>query len=112
MNRRWNDHDRMPQRTEIRCSVEPVNRYPDFVRLARQLKRLFPEMGSERMALRGMTPDEVYSGRRKRRRRFEPRPKWPHRSDQRFANGDRFRLSVSYIEGRKQLHVIELRRAA
>ena len=32
-------------------TVEPVNRYPDFVRnLVRQLKRLFPEMGSERMA--------------------------------------------------------------
>ena len=32
-------------------TVEPVNRYPDFVRnLVRQLKRLFPAMGSERMA--------------------------------------------------------------
>jgi transposase InsO family protein len=30
---------------------EPVNRYPDFVRnLVRQLKRLFPSMGSRRMA--------------------------------------------------------------
>ena len=32
-------------------TVEPVNRYPDFVRnLVRQLKRLFPSMGCERMA--------------------------------------------------------------
>jgi transcriptional regulator with XRE-family HTH domain len=32
-------------------TVEPVNRYPDFVRnLVRQLKRLFPEIGNERMA--------------------------------------------------------------
>ena len=32
-------------------TVEPVNRYPDFVRnLVRQLKRLFPMMGYERMA--------------------------------------------------------------
>ena len=32
-------------------TVEPVNRYPDFVRnLVRQLKRLFPTMGYERMA--------------------------------------------------------------
>ena len=32
-------------------TVEPVNRYPDFVRnLVRQLKRLFPTTGSERMA--------------------------------------------------------------
>jgi hypothetical protein len=30
---------------------KPVNRHPEFVRnLVRQLKRLFPEMGSERMA--------------------------------------------------------------
>jgi len=33
--------------------AEPVNRYPDFVRnLVRQLKRLFPRMGNERMACR------------------------------------------------------------
>ena len=33
-------------------TVEPVNRYPDFVRnLVRQLRRLFPAMGYERMAL-------------------------------------------------------------
>jgi hypothetical protein len=32
-------------------TVEPVNRYPDFVRnLVRQLKVLFPRMGSERLA--------------------------------------------------------------
>ena len=32
-------------------TVDPVNRYPDFVRnLVRQLKRLFPTMGYERMA--------------------------------------------------------------
>jgi hypothetical protein len=32
-------------------TVEPVNRYPDFVRnLVRQLKALFPMMGAERMA--------------------------------------------------------------
>jgi transposase-like protein len=32
-------------------TVEPVNRYPDFVRnLVRQLKRLFPTMGYERLA--------------------------------------------------------------
>jgi transposase InsO family protein len=32
-------------------TVEPVNRYPDFVRnLVRQLKRLFPTIGNERLA--------------------------------------------------------------
>jgi hypothetical protein len=32
-------------------TVEPVNRYPEFVRnLVRQLKRLFPTMGNERVA--------------------------------------------------------------
>jgi len=41
--------DERGERTLIR-TVGPVNRYPDFVRnLVRQLKRLFPAMGSERM---------------------------------------------------------------
>ena len=36
---------------ELIQTVEPVNRYPDFVRnLVRQLKRLFPAMGNERIA--------------------------------------------------------------
>jgi transposase-like protein len=36
---------------ELIQTRRPVNRYPDFVRhLVRQLKRLFPAMGSERMA--------------------------------------------------------------
>ena len=50
------------------------------------------------MALARKTPDEVYRGRRKRGRRFEPRPKWPNRSGRRFANGnpydDRPRLGL------------------
>ena len=46
--RRLDEHG---ERALIRPS-EPVNRYPDFVRnLVRQLKRLFPAMGYERMAL-------------------------------------------------------------
>ncbi len=39
----------------------------------------------------------------------EPRPNWPYR---RGAGRDKFRLAVSYFEGRKHLPVIELRRAA
>ena len=42
--------DEQGERALIR-TVEPVNRYPDFVRnLVRQLKCLFPAMGYERMA--------------------------------------------------------------
>jgi transposase InsO family protein len=45
--RRVDEHG---ERALIR-TVEPVNRYPEFVRnLVRQLKRLFPTMGYERMA--------------------------------------------------------------
>jgi hypothetical protein len=45
--RRLDEHG---ERQLIR-TVEPVNRYPDFVRnLVRQLKRLFPQMGNERIA--------------------------------------------------------------
>ncbi len=42
--------DEQGERTLIQ-TIEPVNRYPDFVRnLVRQLKCLFPAMGTERMA--------------------------------------------------------------
>jgi len=45
--RRLDEHD---ERALIQ-TVEPVNRYPDFVRnLVRQLKRLFPTMGYEKLA--------------------------------------------------------------
>ena len=64
------------------------------------------------MALAGKTPCEVYAGRVARRRRFEPRPKWPHRPRRRGAGGDKVRLVVSYVEGRKHLPVIDLLRAA
>ena len=43
---------------------------------------------------------------------FEPRLKWPHGPCRRKASGDKFGLAVSYIENRKHLPVIELRRAA
>ena len=55
---------------------------------------------------------EVCAGRRVRRRRLEPRPKWPHGPRRRSSDGDKIRLAVSYVESRKHLPVIELRRAA
>ena len=60
------------------------------------------------MALAGRTPREVYENRTVRRRHFEPRPKWPHGPRRR----DRLRLAVSYVNERKHLPIIELRRAA
>ena len=62
------------------------------------------------MVLGGKTPQEVYENRRRRRRKIEPRPRWPHRN--RCRNADKVQLEVSYIEGRKHLPVVELRRAA
>ena len=64
------------------------------------------------MALAGKTPREVYEDRTVRQRRFEPRPKWPHRLCRRGVGGDNLRLAMSYIEKRKQLPVIELRQVA
>ena len=43
---------------------------------------------------------------------MEPRPDWPHGPGRRKVDGDKVRLAVSYIENRKHLPVIELRRAA
>jgi transposase InsO family protein len=62
------------------------------------------------MTLGGKTPQEAIEGRRRRRRRIEPRARWPHQGRRRSA--DKVQLAVSYIEGRKHLPVIELRRAA
>lgn len=59
-------------------------------------------------ALRGRTPREVYESRLAKRRRLEPRPKWPHGP----RHGERLRLAVSYVEGRRHLPIIDLRRAA
>jgi hypothetical protein len=181
-------------------TVEPVNRYPDFVRhLVRQLKRLFPTLGYEKLAqilarcivsdkgrqftsrsykrwcrrriirrrfgflgesaslaiverfirsmkqecfrlllvpmtlggmlielgcyatwfndhrphtmLGGRTPREILIGKR-RQRRIETRLRWPHRPWGRSPSRERLALDISYIEGRKHLPVIELRRAA
>ena len=64
------------------------------------------------MTLAGMTPHEVYAGRSAPRQRLEPRPNWPCGPRGRGADGDSFRLAVSYVEGRKHLPIIELRRAA
>jgi transposase InsO family protein len=63
------------------------------------------------MGLAGKTPREVWSGRPTRRRRVEPRPKWPQRP-RHHTSGEKFTLDVSYVEGRKHLPVVELRRAA
>lgn len=46
----------------------------------------------------------------RRQRRIEPRSRWPHQGRRRSA--DKVQLAVSYVEGRKHLPVIELRRAA
>jgi transposase InsO family protein len=62
------------------------------------------------MALGGNTPQEVYENRRRRRRRIEPRSRWPHQDRRRGAG--KVQLAVSYVEDRKHLPVIELRRAA
>jgi transposase InsO family protein len=62
------------------------------------------------MALGGNTPQEVYENRRRRRRRIEPRSRWPHQDRRRGAG--KIQLAVSYVEDRKHLPVIELRRAA
>ena len=64
------------------------------------------------MTLAGRTPREVYEGRTGRPRRLEPRSKWPTRPRRRGADGDKFRLEVSYVQGRKHLPVVRLRRAA
>ncbi len=63
-------------------------------------------------ALAGKTPEDICSGNSAVRPRLEPRANWPHRHPRIRADGDKFSLAVSYIDGRKHLPVIDLRRAA
>jgi len=73
------------------------------------------------MALGGRTPREVYDALRPAnvKPRFEPRPRWPKRSPcasphtaVKGTRGAKLRLVVGYLEDRKHLPVVELRRAA
>ena len=93
-----------------RCLLVPVS----LAAMRREISLYATWFNTERphMTLAGKTPREVYAGRKVRRQRFEPRPKWPHGPRRRKADGDKFRLAVSYIASRKHLPIIELRRAA
>jgi transposase InsO family protein len=72
--------------------------------------------------LRGATPDEVYFGRMPdcRRPRYEPRPRWPRRSQcarpQALVRGRpgmaAMDLGIEHHHGRKHLPIVTLRRAA
>jgi hypothetical protein len=71
--------------------------------------------------LEGKTPQEVYEGRlpRNTNPRFEPRPKWPPESHCaapqagiKGKRGVRLNLVIGFLEGRRHLPVIELRKAA
>ena len=73
------------------------------------------------MALDGRTPREVYDAVRpaNAKPRFEPRSRWPRQSPCaaprtriKGAQGVRLHLIVGYLEDRKHLPVVELRRAA
>ena len=73
------------------------------------------------MALDGCTSREIYDGLQPRnaKPRFEPRRMWPTHSPcaspqapVKGKRGAKLRLVVSYLEDRKHLPVVELRRAA
>ena len=91
-----------------RCLLVPMS----SVAMRRELRSYATWYSTHRphMALAGRTPEEVYRARTPRRRRFEPRPNWPHQG--RRDTGDNFRLELSYVENRKHLPIVRLRRAA
>ncbi len=69
----------------------------------------------------GATPDEVYYHRRPavRAPRFEPRPRWPRRSPCasprtliRGQPGVQLDLAVRYLDGRRHLSIVTLKRVA
>ncbi len=72
-------------------------------------------------ALDGRTPNEVYTGLRPANAmfRFEPRTTWPRgtkcaapQAEIKGRRGAKLTLVVGYLEGRKHLPIVELRRAA
>jgi hypothetical protein len=92
--------------TSCKLSADPVSEHYEF---------------RPSMALNGRTPREVYDALPPANvnPRFEPRPRWPKRSPcaapqaaVKGTRGTKFRLVVGYLEDRKHLPVIELRRAA
>ena len=71
--------------------------------------------------LRGRTPDEKYLDRMaaSERWRWEPRPDWPESSgcaaplaEVKGRAGARLRLKVEFLEGRRHLPVVALRKVA
>ena len=65
-------------------------------------------------SLGGRTPNEVYESRTPARNlpRFEPRARYPTSAELRGAPGDKLELEIDYLEGRKHLPIVKLRRAA
>jgi hypothetical protein len=63
-------------------------------------------------ALDGRTPRKVHQVRKRSAPSIEPRPRWPSRRRRHVAHGHRVRLDVGFLENRKHLPVIALRRAA
>jgi putative transposase len=93
----------------------------DAMRLEIRLYVLWYNQHRPNQALGGRTPCEVYEAipPANERRRFEPRVEWPRRSPcaspQAEIKGERganLSLIIGYLEGRRHLPVIELKRAA
>jgi hypothetical protein len=72
-------------------------------------------------SLKGATPNEIYFKRfpANRKPRIEPRPKWPRGSPCALPHalvggkpGARFDMKVEHVDGRLELPIIRLRRAA
>ena len=109
----------------IRVS-EPVNKFPDIVRyLVKQLRMLLPTMGKTRiaqvLARAGLHLGVTTVGRilKETELIFEPRRNWPAtglcaspQTTIRGERGVRLSLAVGYVEDRRHLPVVELRKAA
>ena len=60
--------------------------------------------------LDGKTPSEVYDGARRNAESLEPRPRWP--VGDKAIRVKRIQLAVKFLEGRKHLPIVELKRVA
>ncbi len=64
--------------------------------------------------LDGLTPAEVFGGEASLNPGvpFEPRPRWPATGKSRNTHALRLHLTITFVEGRRHLPVVELTRAS
>ena len=96
----------------VKCECTRQIRVPLDVDAMRKEIALYASWYNEsrpHQGLDGKTPAEVYSGVRRNAQSLEPRPRWPVHGDTKRVK--RIKMVVKFLEGRRHLPIVELKRA-